>query len=244
MKTVRSRFATAVLLATLLSVSSTWAAVSVGQIDTFEDGTTQGWIGGLGMGAPHPAPPVNALGGPGGASDNFLQLTSVGGGGSGGRLSVLNLSQWTGNYIAAGVNSISMDLINLGNTNLSLRLVFEDPTTGPPSNIAFSQSAFMLPAGSGWTHAVFPISVSDLQAGLGDVTTALTNTTAIRLYHSASPNFPNPVFPIAPIVAQVGVDNIQASAARVPDGGSTALLLLPVLLAATFAKRHFKVLGS
>ncbi|MBM3727132.1 MAG: hypothetical protein FJW40_17130 [Acidobacteria bacterium] len=38
-------------------------AVSVGQIDTFEDGTTQNWLVGL-LGAPHPAPPANMAGGP------------------------------------------------------------------------------------------------------------------------------------------------------------------------------------
>jgi hypothetical protein len=157
---------------------------------------------------------------------------------------VLNLSQWAGDYIAAGINSISMDLINLGFTDLSLRLVFEDPTIGPPSNIAFSQNAFVLPSGTGWTHVVFPISVSDLQAGLGDVTTALTNTTAIRLYHSPAPNFPNPVFPIESVVAQVGVDNIQAAgASRVRDGGVTAMLLLPVLFSALFARRQFSMIG-
>src|SRR5690606_36110512 len=98
---------------------------------------------------------------------------------------------------------------------LALRLVFEDPTIGPPTNIAFSKNAFLLPAGGGWTHAVFSVGLSDLQAGLGDVGTALMNTTAIRLYHSDTANFPNPVAPIAAIVAQLGVDNIQA-------GGGTA----------------------
>ena len=242
MKAILRRFLAPASVASLLTTSAV-AAVAVGQIDTFEDGTTQGWVAGVGTGAIHPAPPANSLGGPAGASDNFLLLTSLGVAGSGGRLSVLNLSQWSGNYIAAGVSSISMDLINLGNTDLSLRLLFEDPTVGPPENIAFSQNAFVLPAGGGWTHAVFPVGVSDLQAGLGDVTTALTNTTAIRLYHSVAPAFPNPVVPIAPIAALVGVDNIQAQGS-VPDAGSTALLLLPALLAAGWLQRRRRVLGG
>lgn len=239
MKTTHRSLLFALLLGSLVQAR----AVTVGQIDNFEDGTTQGWIGGLGMGGPNPLPPVNALGGPAGASDNYLRLTSDGGVGPGGRLSVLNLAQWSGNYIAAGVGSIAMDLINLGSTDLALRLVFEDPTVGPPTNLAFSANAFVLPAGSGWVHAVFPIGISDLQAGLGDVGLALTNTTAIRIYHSAAANFPNPVFPIAPIAAQLGVDNIQAGR-HVADGGSTAILLFPVLLTAGYFYRRVRQSAS
>jgi len=228
------------LFFTFLAASSTWA-VTIGQIDTFENGTTQGWIAGVAMGAPHPAPPANVLGGPAGATDHFLQLTSFGGNSPGARLSVLNLSQWAGNYITSGITSISMDLRNLGNTDLALRLAFEDPTGGPPSNVAFSKNAILLPASGGWVHAVFPIGLSDLQAGLGSVSTALMNTTAIRLYHSDIPNFPNPVFPIAPITARLGVDNIQAASAtstRVPENGSTAVLLVPALLTIGYLKRR------
>ena len=237
MRPIHPTFLLTLIIASFLTSHA--FAVTVGQIDTFEDGTTQGWFaGGLGLGAVHPFPPANALGGPAGASDNFLLLTSLGGSGAGGRLNVLNTSQWTGNYFAAGVSSIAMDLRNFGETDLSLRLVFEDPTVGPPTNIAFSQTAIFLPAGGGWTHAVFPIGVSDLQAGLGNIDSAMMNATAIRLYHSPSANFPNPIFPITPVLALLGADNIQAGGRSVPDGGSTAILLLTSLLTAGFINRR------
>lgn len=245
MKITHRRLFSALLFVPCLVASSTWA-VTVGQVDTFEDGTTQGWIAGV-LGAVHPVPPANALGGPAGANDNYLVLTSLGGSGPGARLSAMNLSQWSGNYIAAGVSSVSMDLINLGSTDLALRLVFEDPMAGPPTNIAFSKNAFLLPAGGGWTQAVFSIGLADLQAGFGDVGTALMNTTVMRLYHSDTANFPNPISPIAPIVAQLGVDNIQAGAGTgpsVPEHGSTAMLLLPVLLTAGYVRRRISVSGK
>lgn len=209
-----------------LAASLTASAVSVGQIDNFEDGTTQNWTAGL-LGAPHPAPPVNvASGGPGGAGDNFLRLTSVGGGGPGSRLSAINFNgQWSGDYIGAGVASISMDLRNLGDSDLFLRLVLSDPVAGPPANMAFSTTPVFLPAGSGWTSVVFPLGISDLGTGLGDIETALRNTTELRIYHSQAANAPNPVAPIAPILAQLGVDNIQARGGAVPEAGSSALLL-------------------
>src|SRR5688572_16184035 len=75
-------------------------------IDTFEDGTTQGWF----VPGPHPVPPANiASGGPNGAGDNYLQVTALGGDGAGSRLSVQNISQWTGSF--AHLSSVTMDEI-------------------------------------------------------------------------------------------------------------------------------------
>ena len=89
-----------------LVVSRDASALTLGQSDGFEDGTTQGWVVNLlGSGSPPAATlPTNvATGGPGGANDNYLQLTSNGTGGSGGRLVSINVSQWAGNYTALGV---------------------------------------------------------------------------------------------------------------------------------------------
>ena len=210
-------------LALTLCASATSQAVSIGLTDTFEDGTTRNWVTGL-LGSPNPLPPVNvASGGPGGVNDNFLQVTSAGGQGPGSRLSVINfLNQWAGNYIDAGVSAISMDVRNLGATDLSLRLVFADPVAGPPVNVAFSSAPVFLPAGGGWTSVTFPVGLADLTGGLGTVEAALKNATEVRIYHSPAPNAPNPVTPIPAIVASLGIDNIQA---RAPDVGSTALLL-------------------
>ena len=194
--------------------------------DNFEDGTTQGWVANLlNMGA-HPAPPENvATGGPSGAGDNYLLVTALGGSGNGSRLSVINAAQWAGDYLDAGISAISMSAINLSNTDLFLRLVFEDPTAGPPVNIAYSSDALFLPAGSGWTTLVFPVQPAFLTAGLGDVETALHNTTVVRLYHSEDDNFPNPINPIDPVSAQLGVDNISAVTA-IPEPATMWMLTL------------------
>ena len=196
------------------------------QIDTFEGGS-QGWFTGGPMVPPQPATVVS-----GGPTGNFMLLTAVGGIGPNSRLSVLNESQWTGNYIAAGVNLITMDLNNFGTTDLFLRLVFEDPMMGPPTNVAFSTVPVFLAAGSGWTSVTFLIGADNLTPGLGSVNAALTGATAIRLYHSPNPNFPNPINPIPSINAQLGVDNIQASAIPEP----TTVVLLATGLAGIAAK--------
>lgn len=202
-------------LAAALTLAQGAAAVTLGQIDDFEDGTTQGWVVGSGGMGTHPAPPtVVATGGPGGADDSYLLLTAIGGFGAGGRFAVINASQWSGDYTNSGISGIAMQVNNVGLTDLSLRLLFEDPMGGPPSNAAISSDAIVVPSGSGWVSILFPIAPDALTAVFGSVSAALGNATAVRLFHGA-----DAIFPGEPIVAQLGVDDIRA----VPEPG-TALL--------------------
>jgi hypothetical protein len=219
----------AILLVILCQVPPA-SGVILGQIDTFEDGTTQNWmINLLGQGNPPSAalPQNIPTGGPAGADDNYLLLTSTGLPGAGGRLTVINATQWTGNFIAAGIDRITMSVNNLGASELALRLLFEDPTVGPPENIAFSTEAVIVPPGSGWISVLFPITPADLSAAEGDVTTALTNATVMRLYHSFDPGFPGPE-----VAALLGVDNIAAVPVPV-----TAILFGSGLVAMLFGQR-------
>lgn len=215
------------LLAAVPAVSS--AQISVGKTNNFEDGTTQGWvINLLGQGNP-PAQtiPTNiTTGGPAGLNDNYLRLTSTGatgdspGGGAGGRLMALNPGTWGGNWLATGITSIRFNAINLGQTALSLRLLVEDPTTGPPSNVAASANGIALAVGSGWQTLEFPIfGPNGLAAILGSANAALSNVTVIRIY--SSPTFTSEPPPIA---AQLGLDNITAIRASAVPEPSTVVL--------------------
>lgn len=226
------KYSTVCVLAVLLVRPASAAPIFAGQQDTFEDGTTQGWVVSP-LGASHPAPPANVpTGGPAGADDNYLLVRSVGGTGPGSRLTVINPVQWAGDYLAGGVGSISMDLINLGTTDLSLRLLFEDPAGGPPTHVAVSTVPLLLVAGSGWVHATFNIALGDLTALVGDASAALSGTTAFRLFHSEAIGFPGPS-----VVASLGVDNITAEAgAAVPEPAS--LLLMGTGLAAAWVRRR------
>lgn len=203
-----------VLLLVGLAPGLAWG-LSIGQRDTFEDGTTQGWVVAL-LGMSHPAPPVNVpTGGPAGADDSFLMLTSIGGDGPGSRLVAINIDQWSGDFIAAGISGIAMDVKNLGQSDLSLRLAFSDPGIGPPVNVAFSTVPYFLPVGRGWIPIHFPITPADLTAESGSVTAALHNATELRLYHSFALDFPG-----EPVTALLGVDNIAAT----PEPTSALLL--------------------
>lgn len=193
-------------------------AVTLGQIDTF-DGSLQGWS--AGGGAP-PFPPVLVPdGGPGGTGDSYMLVTSTGSSSAGGKMVVLNDSQWAGNYSAAGVTLIELDLRNLGSTDLSMRLLFEDPVNGPPKNQAITASSFALRAGGEWTRVSFAIGASDLVALSGSAAAALANTTQLRLFHGTGIGFPG-----NPIAARLGVDNVSA----VPEPGTWALTIVGLAL--------------
>jgi hypothetical protein len=223
------------LAATLVSAASILAAPLLaqplaGQRDDFEGGTTQGWS----VGDPaHPQPPTNvATGGPGGAGDNYLLLTSVGGNGPGSRLSAVNLAQWAGDYRAAGIGAIRMDVANFGSNDIFLRLLWADPLMGPPTNVAVS-SGVLLPAGSGWQTITFDLGGASITTLLGSGDMALRTATELRLFHNPAPLFIGPPNSSPPIVASLGVDNITAVAV-VPEPSTllllgSGLLLFPLL---------------
>jgi hypothetical protein len=220
-------FVTALLACALHPAISPGAPI-VGQIDTFEDGTTRGWhVPDSG----HPAPPANIdTGGPGGPGDAHLLLRSLGGDGPGSRLSVINEDQWTGDYIAADIGGIAMDLQNAGNTDLFIRLLLVGPfpPMGPPGNAAVTASAIFLPAGGPWVHGVFPILPGALVSVLpfGSPTGALQNAEELRLFHNPAAFFGGPGSGSPPIAATLRVDNIQAlSVAQVVPEPSSLLLM-------------------
>lgn len=195
------RFCCLAAVGCLLAGGASAGAVVYGQVDDFQDGSTQGW----GVPGSHPSPPHNEGGGMMGAGDRFLVLDALGGFGAGSKLVVLSDGHWGGDYTAAGVTRIYMNALNMGNTDLMLRLVFEDPNGGPPDNIAVSTLGVSVDAGTGWQQIFFDVTASDLTALQGTAEAALSGATLIRLMHNPDATFPPPA-----IVGQLGVDNITA----------------------------------
>lgn len=225
-----SNFIAAIMLGLYSFSASTALAVSFGQSDTFENGTVQGWIVGPGG---HPSPPTNiATGGPAGTDDNFLRTTAFGGGGSGSRLAFFNATQWTGNYLAAGVTAISMHVNNFGPNEAHLRLRFLGFSGGATNEVAIT-NPIIVPPGSGWSLITFTIDPGSLVTLQGSATGALSNTTELRIFHNPAATYPpQPVGPPA-INVQVGFDNIRA----IPEASSLALIGIGALALAALTRK-------
>ena len=228
------------LLAAAMLAAAPAGAQVLGQVDDFEDGTSQGWFFGGGPLGVTGFPVILPDNGPAGTGDSFMSLSSSGLAGPGGRLTISNAAQWAGNYLATGVGLIAMDVNNAGQTDLDLRLVFETLGVGGPSNIAFSIDPIHVAAGGGWQRIFFSIRPTDLMNHPGlpgsSVLGALMNTTLIRLYHSPAANSPNPFVPIPLVAASLGVDNITALA-PIPEPSTVVLLTSGVLALAALRRR-------
>jgi hypothetical protein len=158
-------------------------AISPGQIDTFEGGTSQSWTsGGDTFDSPLPS------GGPGGAGDHFISVNSGTYGGKP-RWVIFNRFQWAGDYLAAGVTSISMDLLDQDPTtpfSLRLALLPGFPTQSTTSGFV-SNTPFVIPADGHWHHAVFTLSQSAMTLVFPSdppptITDVLSGVSELRLF--------------------------------------------------------------
>jgi hypothetical protein len=218
----------------LLACPGLAGAFPLGNLDDFEDGTTENWVVAL-LGVPHPAPPVNiANGGPDGDGDNYLRLTSVGGAAAGSRLVIINAAQWAGDYTIPDDSPIQRYVIqgwvnNFINNDLFLRVLLENPMGGGSTDIAISE-AVMVPAGGGWVPFEIPLGPDDLTVLEGSLDALLPNVTAVRLLHSQGGAFPG-----EPLVLEIGFDDLLATGIVIDVPESAALGLMLAALAGLVA---------
>lgn len=181
-------------------------AVTLGQVDTFADGTTMNWQG---------ASPTNiSNGGPFGTGDAYLQLTSSGSFGAGSKMASPNAIQWAGDYAATGVRLIECDMKNSGATQLSMRIVL----TSAGFSKYTSTVPIVLAPGGGWKRVQFSLQPTDLSLIVGAEawTTVMPAVAQIQFRHNTT------LFDGGePIAAQLGIDNITASAGRTVSGKIT-----------------------
>jgi hypothetical protein len=187
-------------------------AVTLYQADTF-DSSLSGWGGGSTLTW------VNG-GGPGGASDGFMQITSGGGGGNGSRWVVYNRVQWSGDYLSTLGDRITMDVINMGATNLNLRIVLGN-SDAPDDNSGewFASAPIMITPGSGWQSVTFSLQDNLFipAQGMGDIDEVLGGAVTLRILSAVSAAPKGDV-----LVAQGGIDNIRI----VPEPSAGVLVLL------------------
>jgi hypothetical protein len=198
----------------LCVVATAVLAVSSNQLDDFQNGTVQSWQ----KGSASSLQPTNiANGGPTGAGDNYLQVVSQGGGGPNSRMTVFNDSQWSGNYVTAGVRQIDVDLANFGAQSLDIRIAINGGTIvggGPGNCIATCYSsnfAVTVPADGQWRNFTFPLQTSSMvlaggSSGSEPLNTVLSNAIELRIVSGTLPNWIGTA-----VVGTLGIDNVFAS---------------------------------
>lgn len=202
------------MVTTAVGVLLTGAAafgIEAGQIDTFEDGTTQGWR--EGFSSPNQPFVVEEDG------NMFLRNISSGSGNAGSRQVMFNAPQWNGDYVSAGVSQISMDIRNSGNTDLHVRLAFQSNTGSRGS----TNDVFLLAPGSGWMNVTFDITDLFVESGPDTPLELISMVNQMRILSSEEPDYRGDV-----IAATLDVDNILA----VPAPGAAGLLALGGIAAA------------
>ena len=198
----------------LLSFITTPAsAIALGQVDDFQDGTTQNWT----SGNPNPNPPVHVNdAGALGVGDDVLQITAHGGGsGPGSKLTAFNTSQWLGDFIASGVTMIRFDANNVGANPVSLGFAIN-------SGALLTVDTGDISPGSGWNTYEIPLLAPEFGSPA-----SFSNVVDFRLRYLQNGLF------IDGTAVQVHVDNIRA----IPEPSS---LLLASCLAALAGFRRVR----
>jgi hypothetical protein len=200
------------------TAASVVASLAPGLIDNFQNGSLQNWSGGTNQ----------ASGGPAGGGDRYLEYTT----GPGGPLSVSNEFQWAGDAIAAGADSIDVNLNNLGSGSLSIRIMLLTPGCelgGGACTAWTSAGAVLLPPSSGWANVSFSVQEADLIRVLGSDSYAasLANVERVIIRHDFGP--PDPPQIVEIVSGTLGVDNVVLPEPSGPLGLVAGVALIGLL---------------
>ncbi len=193
------------LLLTLFITSTSLAQITAGLVDDFDTPADEnGWE--HQAGGPNP-PTMQTVGG---IDGNFIKNISSGNVGAGGKMIMVNYqTKWQGDYITAGIKSISMQVRNNSAVTINLRVAFGVNEFGGSAPHWVSNSVD-LTAGSGWTTVVFPITEPYMaQSTSGSSATyaaVMANVKIFRILSSSSGNHKGDQF-----AGEIDVDNISAN---------------------------------
>ncbi len=185
-----------------LLMGSPATAVMLDQVDDFQDPDDEeaGWRGGVGFTNQQRAP----SGGPDGVDDAYLRVTT-----RRYHLATKNTDQWAGNYLAAGVGAIEMDLKYVIPTSdvVQIRILLFGPGG------AFASANRTDPISTEvWERYRFGLTAADLvhvTDGTGNLMDTLANVRKLLIRNDrAEPTIPGEHPPH--ITATIGIDNIRA----------------------------------
>jgi len=196
-----------ILLLTLFVTSASIAQITAGVPDDFDTpADVHNWVHGGGPGnSPNP-PSLQTVGG---VDNNYLKNTSTASGGAGGKFVMLNTSQWTGDYITAGIKSVSIQVRNNGATALNLRVTF-GASVGGSATHWMSATPVVVPVGSGWINVLFPITqtymAQSVSGGSQNYPTVMGAVAVMRIVSSTAVDHRGDEF-----IGDADFDNITAN---------------------------------
>jgi hypothetical protein len=214
--TRRARIGLLTALLLLGPTSRPAAAITANLVDNFLDGTLQGWAGN--------ALPTNiSTGGPAGAGDRYLQISA-----SSGPLGTFNKLQWAGNYVAAAIDHIDMNLKNSGPNAVNIRIMLMTAGCnlgGTACTAWASTTATAIPANSGWIIASFSVKEANLTRVLGSssYSTSFQNIERLLIRHDGGT--PSPPTSPSIVSATLGIDNVVPEPGLVPGLVAGAVML-------------------
>jgi hypothetical protein len=192
------------ILVLSLLIASQATAVTYDQVDDFQDPDDgkAGWRGGVGFTTQQ----RRATGGPDGDGDAYLRVTT-----RRYHLATKNTDQWAGNYLAAGIGAIEMDLKYIIPGPRADAVEIRILLFGPGG--AFASANLTDPISTdAWERYRFGLTAADLvhvTGGTGDLTDTLTDVSKLLIRHDrADPTLPGDHPPH--ITATLGIDNIHA----------------------------------
>jgi hypothetical protein len=195
------------------SISSTASGISLGQVDDFQDGSTQHW--GISL-----LPENIADAGPDGVGDNALLITAHGGHGPGGRLlTATDGFQWDGNWTSAGVTQIAIDVRNPNQYPLMMRIGIAGPDGIGGAGFGdahVSTNPITVPADDAWHSITFPATAADFTSTSTstNIAAALAGVSQFRVLHNPEISFLGET-----VSGSFYMDNIRALAAAAPPTG-------------------------
>lgn len=238
--------------AALIFAAGSADAVMIGQVQDFDGQTDPGWVTSF-FGAMNPNPP--SVVSSSNLSGDAMQLVATGDpmiprSQPGGKLTAFEVGGlWSGDYLGAGVNGITMDLYNSQESSaVSVRLLmmsFNDDFS-VLQGAFYSSAPIAIAPGQTLDAALFSLqegALTDLLGGASDYATVLSDVDSVRIFHNPDGGTliggPFGAGEPAPFVsATLEVDNITA----IPEPTTAVLLSLGLLgLASRSARAGVKL---
>jgi Dockerin type I domain len=212
---LRRKGLVASLVASFAVAASPCWAITLGHVDNFNDGTTQGWR----VGSPGDFPVNEPNIGQSGVGDHALWMATAPAGTVSNLLVFNTSSNWTGNWMAAGVSRIELDARDPGSNNfpLAIRLGIAGPGGGPSTGgggDTYVTEAMPVPSDGQWHRLAFDVSPSSFfSTGGSNIDRALADVRHFRILHNPAQSFTG--------ATTIGggefyLDNIQALSAIEP----------------------------